>query len=175
VTSRHYFSLVFVFAIGAVAGGSLIAILSSTAGREYLLVAQLSVQAEEDKQALEAWAKGDLGAALAHAACSTSAMYGSASRAFDPESTRWPIGFPLMAPILARIREPNLKPRGLANAQAASRAKLGAIWEQLGKTDLAEREYRAAASLAGTENPEKMRALGRELLDQRSDTPPQGK
>lgn len=163
------------FAVGAVAGGSLVALMSSAASRQLLLMAQHTVQAEEDKQAIEAWAQGDFGAALGHAACSTSAMYGGAAQAFDPQRTRWSIGFPFMAPVLAWIMEPNLTPRGVANAQAASRAKLGAIWERLGKLELAEREYREAARLIGAENWEKLRDLGRELLDKRPDAPPPGR
>lgn len=175
MTSRRYFGLVFVFASGALVGGCLMAFLSSSASREFLLMAQLSVQAEEDRQALKAWTHGDFGEALGHASCSTSAMYGVAARAFDPELTRWPIGFPFMAPVLARIREPNLKPRGLANAQAASRAKLGVIWEQLGKVDLADREYREAARLAGSGDAKNLRDLGRALLDQSPVSPGNGK
>jgi hypothetical protein len=105
------------FAAGALLGGCLVAFLSVSASGVFLLMAQLSLQAEEDRQAAQAWRKGDFGAALEHAACASAAMYGRGARAFDPERTTWSLGFPFVAPILRRIIELNLTLRGEAHVR----------------------------------------------------------
>jgi len=170
--ARRTLAVLVAFLAGAVAGGSLVAGLSSRASRQFLAAAQLSLQAQEDHQAAQAWHRGDFGAAVGHAACSVEAMYGSGAVAFDPERVPWSLAFPFVAPVLSRILEPNVTPQGIGNAQAASRAKLGAIWEQLGRVELAEREYGEAARLFGEADAKRMRVLGRELLDQRTPTTP---
>jgi hypothetical protein len=174
-THRRSLSLAASFAVGILVGSCLVAILSSRASRQFLLVARLSLQVEEDREAAEAWSRGDFGAALGHAACSTSARYGSGAKAFAPDRTNWPVYFPFVAPILRRIMEPNLTPRGEAHAEAAERAKLGIIWEQLGQAALAEREYQAAAKLSGANDTKRMRDIGRELLEVRPGLPTTGK
>jgi hypothetical protein len=135
-----------VFAVGICAGASFMAFLSWRANRVYLQMVRMSFDAEEESELAATWRKGSLSDALAHAACGVVVARGP--RAFDPARSLWDLDFPIMGVFATeRMRYTGLE--GNSRWEALAHAKLALVWERIGQSEAARREFKEAARLDG--------------------------
>lgn len=145
MTRNRLVAGVLVFTVGVLAGASLLAFMSSHASRLFLQMVRMSFASEEETRLAEAWRKGAMSDALAHAACGVAAERGP--QAFDPVRSPWGMGFPLMgAFVTERTRYPV---QDSSRVEALAHAKLAVVLERLGQAEAAQQEYAAAARLTG--------------------------
>lgn len=161
--TRYATPLAFVF--GAVLGGLAVAGLSARASRTFLAVARTEFIAEQEQALRSTWRAGNYLDASVHASCLVEAEFGRDSDALSPSRSLWSLSFPFVAPILDAIRDPNITKASRSAEMAVSRAKFGAVLEQLGRSDLAEVQYAEAARIAGNSSAIQWKGTARSLLE----------
>ncbi len=148
-----------VFILGLVAGAFAFAAVASRASRASLHVAKIQFLLAQERQASEAWRKGDVEEAAGHAFCAVEVEHGAGADAFG-DGTPWdPFG---LAFTQALILEPNRQAaeRSSPSREAVARAMLAVTWERLGRAEAAEHELDKAAALIGAKGVESLRELG---------------
>jgi hypothetical protein len=154
-----------VFVVGFGAGGAVVAAFAAKASRAYLRGAQLTFATEQDRQLSHAWRSGDFEGALLHAGCALEAEHGeAAARTFDPARNKWSLSYALTEAIIV---EPNMATfeKARPKSEGAARAKLGVVWERLGKAEAGVRELERAAQLFGNTDIAKWRRFGEQTVD----------
>lgn len=151
-----------IFMVGVVAGAALVAFWSSKASRLYVQMTRFSFASEQELLLRRAWQKGDLQTALTHAACQVVAD--GPTRAFDPAHSQWHFWFPVFGAGAAERTAWN--PARGTNVEALAHAELAAVWERLGRSDAAEREYAEAMRITGVDDALQLRRVALQILNE---------
>ena len=149
------------FAAGVLAGGALVSAWSRRASRLYVQMTRFSFALEQERALGEAWRRGDMPAALRHAACQVEAD--KPSRAFDPSESRWTYWYPLYGAVISA--RPEWGVASGKNIEAIAHAQLAVVWEQLGNAEAARSEYQEAIKITGSNQEDRWRQIARSELD----------